>query len=72
MTVCSTCGKKKPLNAFYKQKGGAQGRRGRYKECYKSAERTAYARDPKIRAARQRLVKKWRDEGLVEEAVLGL
>jgi hypothetical protein len=29
--TCSRCGLEKPLNAFYRQKGGAQGRRGRCK-----------------------------------------
>lgn len=26
------------LSGFYKEKGGAQGRRGRCKECYRAAE----------------------------------
>jgi hypothetical protein len=64
--TCSRCGLDKPLSAFYKQKGGAQGRRGRCKECYKAAERAAYGRDPEVQAACLRQVKKWRDEGLVE------
>jgi hypothetical protein len=38
---CSRCGKRKALNAFYKQKGGAQGRRGMCKECYRAAERAS-------------------------------
>jgi hypothetical protein len=48
MKVCSTRGKKKPLNAFYKQKGGAQGRRGACKECFKAAQRAAWVRDPRM------------------------
>jgi hypothetical protein len=57
MKVCSTCGQKKPRSAFYKQKGGAQGRRGRCKECYRAAQRAAWARDPKVQARRQEILK---------------
>jgi hypothetical protein len=64
MKVCSSCGKKKPLSAFYKQKGGAQGRRERCKECYRAAQRAAWARDPKVQARRREIIKRWRDEGL--------
>lgn len=46
--TCSRCGLEKPLSAFYKQAGGAQGQRGMCKECFRAAERSAYAReDPK-------------------------
>jgi hypothetical protein len=62
---CSTCGQKKPLSAFYKQKGGAQGRRGMCsKECYRAAERASWARDPKVKARRREILERWRDEGL--------
>jgi hypothetical protein len=44
--ICSRCGKRKPLDAFYKQAGGAHGRRSRCKSCYKELERKSYARDP--------------------------
>jgi hypothetical protein len=54
MKVCSSCGQKKPLDAFYRQKGGAQGRRGRCKECYRAAQRAAWARDPGCRLAGRR------------------
>jgi hypothetical protein len=48
----------KPLSAFYNQKGGAQGWRGRCKEYQRAAEWAAYTRDPKIQAGRLRQVKK--------------
>jgi hypothetical protein len=62
--VCSTCGKKKPLSAYYKQEGGGQGRRGRCKERYRAAQREAWARDPKVQARRREIFERWRDEGL--------
>jgi hypothetical protein len=64
MKVCSTCGRKKPISAFYKQKGGPQGRRGRCKECYRAAQREAWARDPRVQARRREILKRWRAEGL--------
>jgi hypothetical protein len=42
--TCSRCGPEKPLHDFYKQAGGAQGRRGMCKECFRAAERASYAR----------------------------
>jgi hypothetical protein len=51
MTTCSTCGKRKPLDAFYKQIGGAQGRRGACREWPRAAERASWAKDPKVQAA---------------------
>jgi hypothetical protein len=62
--TCSTCSLEKPLSDFYRQAGGAQGRRGACKECFKASERAMYARDPEVQAARTRLVEKWREEGL--------
>jgi hypothetical protein len=50
MKVGSTCRQRKPLSAFYKQKGGAQGRRGRCKE-YRAAERASWARERKYKRA---------------------
>jgi hypothetical protein len=54
----------KPLGEFYKQAGGAQGRRGACKECFQAGERAAYARDAEVQAARRRQVEKWREGGL--------
>jgi hypothetical protein len=48
---CSRCGLKKPLSAFYKQTGGAQGRRGMCKECFRAAERAAWRATPRLRSA---------------------
>jgi hypothetical protein len=62
--TCSRCGKKKRLDAFYKQEGGAQERRGRCKECYRAAQREAWARDPQVQARRREILKRWRAEGL--------
>jgi hypothetical protein len=62
--TCSRCGEPKPLDDFYKQVGGAQGRRSRCKSCYKELERESYAKDPEVQVARRRLVERWRDEGL--------
>ena len=50
MKVCSTCEKKQPLEAFYRQKGGAQRRRARCKECYRAETRAAYARNSDLEA----------------------
>jgi hypothetical protein len=61
---CSRCGERKALRAFYKQARGAHGRRGACKECYRAAQRAAYAKDLDVQAARRRQVEKWRDEGL--------
>ena len=48
--TCSRCGLKKPLRDFYRQAGGAQGRRGMCKECFRAAERASYAsKDSKTR-----------------------
>jgi transposase len=41
----------KPLRDFYRQAGGAQGRRGMCKTCYRATERAAWARDPKVQRA---------------------
>jgi hypothetical protein len=62
--TCSRCGLEKPLRDFFRQDGGAHGRRGMCKECFCAAELAAYARDPKVQAARRRQVEKWREEGL--------
>jgi hypothetical protein len=35
--TCSKCAQEKPLGEFYEQAGGAQGRRGACKECFKAA-----------------------------------
>ncbi len=32
---CNTCNTDKPLDEFYKQKGGFQGRRAQCKDCYR-------------------------------------
>jgi hypothetical protein len=34
------------------------------KECFRAAERAAYARDPEVQERRREILKKWRDEGL--------
>jgi hypothetical protein len=62
--TCSRCGKRKPLDAFYCQEGGAKGRRGACKVCYRAAERAAYARDPAVQARRREILERWRGEGL--------
>jgi hypothetical protein len=62
--ICSRCGKRKPLGAFYKQAGGAHGRRSRCKSCYKELERKSYARDPEVQKRRRQILERWRDEGL--------
>jgi hypothetical protein len=41
--TCSRCGLEKPLRDFYRQAGGAQGRRAMCKECFRAAERASYA-----------------------------
>jgi hypothetical protein len=53
-----------PLSAFYKQAGGAYGRRGMRKECYKAAERASWARDPKVQERRREILERWREQGL--------
>jgi hypothetical protein len=62
--TCSRCGQRKPLSAFDKQAGGAQGRRGACKECYKARQRASWAKDPRVQARRREVVERWRDEGL--------
>jgi hypothetical protein len=62
--ICSQCGLEKPLRDFYRQEGGAQGRRGMCKECFRGAERAAYARDPEVQKRRRQILERWRDEGL--------
>jgi hypothetical protein len=62
--TCSRCGLEKPLRDFYRQVGGAQGRRVMCKECFRAAERAAYARDPKVQELRRQILERWRDEGL--------
>lgn len=62
--VCSRCGLEKPLREFYRQEGGAQGRRGMCKERYRAAERASWSRDPKVQARRREILDRWRDEGL--------
>lgn len=52
------------IRDFYKQAGGAQGRRGACKECYPAAERAAWERDPRVQARRREIVEWWREEGL--------
>jgi hypothetical protein len=54
----------KPLSAFYRQAGGAQGRRSRCKTCYKELERESYVKDPEVQERRRQILEKWRDEGL--------
>jgi hypothetical protein len=61
---CSCCGQVKPLGEFYKQAGGAQGRRGMCKECFYAAQRAYWARDPKVRERRRRILEWWREGGL--------
>jgi hypothetical protein len=46
--TCSRCGERKPLDAFYQQKGGAQGRRGACKECYRAAERATWGEAARV------------------------
>jgi hypothetical protein len=62
--TCSRCGKRKPLDAFYKQAGGAQGRRSRCKTLLQGTRARELRKDPKVQAARRRLVERWREEGL--------
>jgi hypothetical protein len=62
--ICSRCGKGKPLDAFYKQKGGGNGRRGMCKVCFRGAERAAYARDPEVQKRQRQILEKWREEGV--------
>jgi hypothetical protein len=62
--TCSRSGLEKPLRDFYKQAGGAQGRRAMCKECYKAAQRAAWARNPKVQERRREILERWRDEGL--------
>jgi hypothetical protein len=62
--TCSRCGLEKPLDDFYKQAGGSQGRRSRCKEYYRAAQRAAWARDPKVQARRREILERWREEGL--------
>ena len=48
----------------YRQEGGAQGRRGACKECFKAARRASWAKDPKVQARRRQILERWRGEGL--------
>jgi hypothetical protein len=68
MKICSRCGRENPLSAFYKQTGGAQGRRSHCIACYKELERESYLKDPKVHERRQQLLE--RDRLLVREAEL--
>jgi hypothetical protein len=61
--VCSRCGEAKPLGEFYRQEGGAKGRRGMCKECFKAAQRVAWVRNPRVQARRREIMERWRDEG---------
>jgi hypothetical protein len=62
--TCSRCGLEKPLRDFYKQAGGAKGRRGMCKECYRAAQRASWAKNPKVLARRREILERWRDERL--------
>jgi hypothetical protein len=62
--TCSRCGLEKPLSAFYKQAGGAHVRRGMCKECFRAAERVAYARDSRVQERLRQILERWREEGL--------
>jgi hypothetical protein len=55
--TCSRCGRRKPLYAFYKQVGGAQGRRSRCKACYKELRRSG--RVPGVHARPSRRGRPW-------------
>jgi hypothetical protein len=65
--TCSRCGLEKSLREFYRQAGGAQGRRGMCKKCFRAAERAAFARDPEVQERRRQILEKWREEGLGSE-----
>jgi hypothetical protein len=67
-TICSRCGLDKPLRDFYKQVGGAQGRRSRCKTCYKQLERESYVKDPKVQERWREFLERWRNEGLSDLA----
>jgi hypothetical protein len=42
--LCAACGQEKPLIAFYKARGAANGRMGTCKECHKAYSRDRYRR----------------------------
>jgi hypothetical protein len=44
--------------------GGARGRRGACKECFKAAQRAAWVRDPKVQGRQRQILERWRDERL--------
>lgn len=52
--TCTGCRESKPLEAFYKHQGGAEGRRSQCKLCMKDAARQRYADDPAAHIARVR------------------
>jgi hypothetical protein len=51
MKTCSTCGKRKPLDAFYKQNRRRAGPAGSLQGVARAAERASWAKDPKVQAA---------------------
>jgi hypothetical protein len=63
-TTCSRCRLEQPLRDFYRQAGGAKGRRSRCKTCYEKLARESYTTDPKVQDRRRQILEKWRDEGL--------
>ena len=72
MKVCSSCGQRKSLDAFYRQQGGAYGRRGMCKVCFRAADRASWANDPKVQTCRREIIEWWRDEGWASDQRSGL
>jgi hypothetical protein len=64
MKVCSRCGQKKPLSAFYKQAGGAQGRREPVRTVTEPHSEPRGLEIRSFRSAGGRSSMRWRDEGL--------
>src|SRR6185437_8982837 len=59
MKRCSKCGELKPLDAFYKQSTGRDGRRADCKDCFAVRAKDWYAKNRDHAMAR---VKKWQQD----------
>lgn len=57
--ICKHCGQEKPLSAFNKNKGNADGHRNRCRECDAASFQEKYA-DPEWRKAHANRAKQWR------------
>jgi hypothetical protein len=60
--VCRVCGKRKPVDEFYRASGCVDGRRGDCRSCFQAAARDRKEANPELKQVARERTQRWRED----------